>query len=224
VFQEIERVGGAPKALESGSIQRDVAKVRAEREVNLARRQESLIGTSDFPDLAEEPVAVPAPTAMVEQARGAGFVPLPRTRLAEPFERLRDRSDAYLAERGERPKVLLACLGRASDFTARASFAKSLFEAGGIEAIEAEGANDLAKAFKTSGAKLACLCSSDKVYERDAVSAAQVLAGAGAKHIYLTGKPGESRKSLEAAGIETFLYQGCDTLGLLETAYERLGA
>ena len=84
-------------------------------------------------------------------------------RLAEPFERLRDRSDAYLAQHGARPKVFLACLGRAADFNARASFAKSLFESGGIEAVEGKGDN-LAKRFKESGAKLACLCSSDKVY------------------------------------------------------------
>ena len=84
-------------------------------------------------------------------------------RLAEPFERLRDRSDSYLAQHGARPKVFLACLGRAADFNARASFAKSLFESGGIEAVEGKGDN-LAKRFKELGAKLACLCSSDKVY------------------------------------------------------------
>ena len=55
-------------------------------------------------------------------------------------------------------------------------------------------------------------------------SAAKALAAAGAKHIYLAGKPGDSRKALEAAGIGTFLYQGCDTLELLQDAYERLGA
>jgi methylmalonyl-CoA mutase len=224
LFQEIEREGGAPRALESGLVQRAVAKVRAEREMNMARRKDSLIGTSDFPDLAEDEVAVVASARSVPPPSGQSFEPLPRTRLAEPFERLRDRSDAYLRRHGERPKVLLACLGRASDFTARASFAKSLFEAGGIEAIQAEGSDAVGKAFKTSGARLACLCSSDKVYEREAVTAAQALAAAGAKHIYLAGKPSESGKSLQAAGIETFLYQGCDTLGLLEAAYERLGA
>ena len=95
-------------------------------------------------------------------------------RFAEPFERLRDRSDAYLAQHGTRPKVFLACLGRAADFNARASFAKSLFEAGGIEAVEGNGDN-LAKRFKESGAKLACLCSSDKVYAREAADAAKAL-------------------------------------------------
>jgi len=229
LFQEIERVGGSAKALESGLIQKAVAKVRVEREANVARRKEALIGTSYFPDLAEEPVTVlgafRAPPR--EAPPGQPIEKLARLRLAEPFERLRDRSDAWLARTGERPKVLLACLGRASDFTARASFAKSLFEAGGIAAVSAEGiksAEDLGKAFAKSGAKLACLCSSDKVYASEAVDAAKALAASGASHIYLAGKPGDHAKAWEEAGIGTFLYQGCDTLGVLQDAYERLGA
>lgn len=227
LFQEIERAGGSPKALESGLIQEAVAKIRMQREANVARRKEALIGTSDFPDLAEEPGAVlgafRAPPR--EAPPGEPIEKLPRVRLAEPFERLRDRSDAWLASTGERPKVLLACLGRASDFTARASFAKSLFEAGGIEAVAAQGlksAEDLGKAFAKSGAKLACLCSSDKVYVSEAVGAAKALTASGASAIYLAGKPGDHAKAWEEAGIGTFLYQGCDTLALLENAYDLL--
>ena len=225
LFQEIERLGGSFEALKAGLIQKAAAKVRTEREVNVASRNDAVIGTSDFPNLAEEPVAVlGAPKSSARSpAGGQAIEPLARLRLAEPFERLRDRSDDYLARTGQRPKVFLACLGRVSDFTARASFAKSLFEAGGIEAVEGSGDN-LMKRFKDSGAKLACLCSSDKVYASEAVNAAKALAASGATHIYLAGKPGDHKKAWEAARIGTFLYQGSDTLGLLQNAYERLGA
>ena len=107
--------------------------MRAEREANVARRKDTLIGTSDFPDLAEETVAVLGAAGGPPRdgvGRAAASSRFRRFRLAEPFERLRDRSDAYLAKHGERPKVFLACLGRAADFNARASFAKSLFEVG----------------------------------------------------------------------------------------------
>jgi methylmalonyl-CoA mutase len=223
LFQEIEREGGTAKALATGSIQRAVAKVRAEREANIARRKDTLVGTSDFPDLAEDAVNVLESTApLPPQAPGSpGFEPLARFRLAEPFERLRDRSDAYLALHGERPKVFLACLGRASDFNARASFAKSLFESGGIEAVEGSGDN-LAKRFKDSGAKLACLCSSDKVYAGEAESTAKALGATGAKRVYLAGQPGNNRQAFEAAGISTFLHQGCDTLATLSAAYDEI--
>ena len=36
---------------------------------------------------------------------------LPRVRYAQPYEELRDRSDAHLAEHGDRPKIFLATLG-----------------------------------------------------------------------------------------------------------------
>ena len=164
-LQRIETAGGVAEALLAGSIQRVVARVRAEREANVARRKDTLVGSSDFPDLGEDKVAVLAQSRLAALSTNAAA--LGPIRLAEPFERLRDRSDSYLAQHGTRPKVFLACLGRAADFNARASFAKSLFESGGIEAVEGKGDN-LAKRFKESGAKLACLCSSDKVYQREA--------------------------------------------------------
>jgi methylmalonyl-CoA mutase len=117
--------------------------------------------------------------------------------------------------------VFLATLGRAADFNARASFAKSFFEAGGIEAVEVGGDN-LAERFEKSGAKLACLCSSDKVYAKEAEAAASALSEAGAKHLYLAGKPGESKKALEATRLSTFLHQGCDSLDILNDAYNRM--
>jgi methylmalonyl-CoA mutase len=217
-FQRIENAGGAADALESGLIQRVVARVRAEREANVATRKDAIIGTSDFPHLGEDKVEVFAPPHAAGASPGASV--LPRVRLAEPFEQLRDRSDAYLAKNGTRPKVFLACLGRPSDFNARASFAKSLFESGGIEAVEGSGHN-LAKRFKESDAPLACLCSSDKVYASEAVGVAKAFTAAGVKHIYLAGKPMD-RAAFETAGVSTFLHQGCDTLAILNAAYDEI--
>jgi methylmalonyl-CoA mutase len=219
LFQDIEREGGVAEALAKGSIQSAVAKIRDEREKNIARRKDILIGTSDFPFLDEDTVSVLGALRphVVESPSNA----LPHIRLAESFERLRDRSDAYLAKTGARPKVFLATLGRAADFNPRASFAKSFFEAGGIEAIEVNGDN-IAERFKKSGAKIACLCSSDKVYAKEAEAAAAALSRAGAKHLYLAGKPGENKLALEAAGLSSFLHHGCDSLEILNDAYDRI--
>nr|WP_244500733.1 hypothetical protein [Methyloceanibacter marginalis] len=56
------------------------------------------------------------------------------------------------------------------------------------------------KAFKASEASLVCLCSSDKVYASGGADAARQLREAGAKHIYLAGKPGELETELKSAG------------------------
>jgi methylmalonyl-CoA mutase len=141
-------------------------------------------------------------------------------RLAEPFERLRDASDRMLAKTGARPKIFLANLGALAEFTARASFAKNFFEAGGIEAITSDGFESRAQmvdAFKASGAKLACLCSSDKVYDSEAAAAATALRDAGA-HVLLAGRPAQSH-ALKSAGVSDFIYAGCDVVAVLTAAY-----
>jgi len=151
------------------------------------------------------------------------FDALAPMRLAEPFERLRDRSDQILKDGAKRPKVFLANLGTPADFTARATFAKSFFETGGIEAIDSEGFSDpaaLGAAYKTSGAALVCLCSTDKIYARQAVAAARALQTADAKHIYLAGRPGQQEAALREAGVTDFVFAGSDVLVLLQKAYE----
>jgi methylmalonyl-CoA mutase len=225
LFQEIEKAGGVFAALEQNLIQRKVAATRAAREANIARRKEVLTGATRFPNLHEAPVAVldakPVALAPAGEAKFK-FDALSPMRLAAPFERLRDRSDQILKERGARPKVFLANLGTPADFTARATFAKSFFETGGIEAIDTEGFTDpaaLAAVFRTSGAALACLCSQDKVYAGQATAAAKALQAAGAKHIYLAGRANEQEAALRAAGVNDFVFAGRDALTVLQEAY-----
>jgi methylmalonyl-CoA mutase len=228
LFQQIEKAGGAFAALEQNLIQKKVAATRAMREANIARRKEVLTGASEFPNLHEAHVAVLDATPIAPAPYGETkitFDALPPMRLAAPFEQLRDRSDDILKKTGARPKVFLANLGTPADFTARATFAKSFFETGGIEAIDTEGFSDptaLAAAFKNSGAALACLCSSDKVYAEHATAAAKALQAAGAKHIYLAGRPGEQQASLRAAGVNDFVFSGGDALATLQEVYKRM--
>jgi methylmalonyl-CoA mutase len=226
LFQEIEVAGGAWAALERGLIQDKVAAVRAEREQAVARRKDTLTGSSDFPDLDETPptvLDVPPLIAPQESTVALRTAALPRIRLAAPFERLRDASDRMLAQTGARPKIFLANLGTMSDFTARATFAKNFFAAGGIAAVTNDGfasRDDMVAAFKASGAKLVCLCSSDAVYASEAVDAARALAGA--KHIYLAGRPRAQEAALKDAGVGTFIHAGCDVLATLTAAHEML--
>jgi methylmalonyl-CoA mutase len=228
MFQEIEAVGGAAAAIEKGIVQKTVAATRAARQANIARRKDALTGTSDYPNLSETPVAVldvarvtvpPLPAAVTFEA-------LPSSRVSEPFERLRDKSDQILAKTGARPQAFLANLGRLSDFTARAMFAKNFYEAGGIEAVSHDGFKtlaDMVAAFKASGAKLACLCSSDKVYEQEAAQAAKALTAAGAI-VHLAGRPGDNERNWRQAGVEAFIYTGCDVLSTLQTCHDILSS
>jgi methylmalonyl-CoA mutase len=222
LFQKIEKEGGLHKALASGSFQARLAETRARRRERVARRLDPLTGASEFPILEEVPVFVLKPLQLSPETEDAKR--LPRIRLAEPFERLRDAADA-IAERAGRPTIFLANLGSLAAFAPRAMFAKNFFAAGGIAAIDSDGfesPQDAAASFDASGAELACVCSSDAVYAEQAAVTARALADTGAKAIYLVGRPRQQEAELRQAGVTDFIYQGCDVLRVLEDAQQRI--
>ncbi len=236
LFQMIEQAGGLPNSLARGAFQAEVAQTAKERAKNVARRKEPLTGASAFPDIHEKQVAVllPAPQAPAadgkapaadgkapaanEKAPAANDKALAPHRAAEPFELLRDLAESAASK----PKIFLANLGPVAAFTARATFAKNFFEAGGIEALGNDGFPEgaaLAEAFKASGAKLAVLCSSDAVYAEQGVAAAKALAAANA-HLYVAGRPGEMEAQWRAAGARGFIFVGADLLAQLREALQ----
>lgn len=211
LFQEIEAAGGLAAARQSGLIDQKIAATRAKLEKDIARRKRPITGVSEFPNLSEAAVAV-----LQEEGGSGGW------RYAEPFEALRSAADAHETATGSAPTVFLASLGKLAQFTARATWTANAFAAGGIISVEAAvygSVSDIAAAFKESGAALACIVSSDDVYETDAEGAAKALAEAGAKHVYLAGKPGEREAAYRAAGVGTFVFAGCDILDLLRDAH-----
>ncbi len=211
LFQQAEAAGSLQAWLPALSA--DVATTRAARLKNIARRKDPLTGTSEFPNVHEAPVDVLIPArALIPDAL------FPQMRLAQDFERLRERADAMQP----RPRIYLATLGTVADFTARTMFAKNVFEAGGLEALIHEDC-DLVQGFKASGAQLCCLCSSDALYATGAVEAARALGAAGAR-LSLAGRPGELEAVLREAGVTTFIHAGCDLIETLTSALELCSA
>ncbi|MFI5757665.1 methylmalonyl-CoA mutase family protein [Streptomyces sp. NPDC051569] len=218
-FQEIERAGGQRAALRDGLIGERLATTWETRSGRLARRREPVTGVSEFPQLSQPPVERdPAPAAP------AGGLPV--VRRDEAYEALRTRSDAHLAATGTRPRVFLAALGPAAAHTARATFAASLFQAGGIEPVHDPVSVDAAaaaEAFTRSGATVACLCSSDALYAEQAAPVAEALTSAGARWVFLAGRPGDLRDTYLAAGVDEFVAAGGDAIAVLTSVLDRMG-
>ncbi|MDQ0377367.1 methylmalonyl-CoA mutase family protein [Amycolatopsis thermophila] len=209
-FTEIERQGGIEAVLDSGALAAKLDQTWQARKKRLATRKDPLTGVSEFPDLHEKPVErTPAPSVVDEGG-------LPRVRYAQDYEALRDRSDAHLAETGERPKVFLATLGPVAAHTARATFASNLFQAGGIEPVNPGAVDDVVAAFRESGAKVACLCGTDKLYAERAAETAKALKEAGAVRVILAGKPGYP-------DVDAYVHAGCDALAALTSTLDTLG-
>jgi methylmalonyl-CoA mutase len=212
LFQAMETQGGITLAKVRKSLGDDIAAVHAARVKTIATRRTPLTGISEFPNIHES-----VPDVLEPSATGVATGPFSPVRDAQIFETLRDRAESM----SKRPKIFLANYGPLSAFNARATFARNLFEAGGIEAIGNDGfdnATAMAEAFVASGAALACICSSDALYAEAAADCARALRDAGARMIYLAGRPGEDEQSLREAGIGRFAFAGCDAASLLDEA------
>lgn len=223
-FQALEADGGFAAALTSGGVADHLARRWEATLAAVARRRLPLTGVSEFPDLGAAAVARPAPPPRPRLAAPAATLdPLPLRRLAAPFEALRDAADAAP---GGRPTVFLANLGPIAVHTTRSTWARNLFEVGGIAALTNDGFDSpiaAAAAFAASDARLAVICSSDEVYAERAESTARALKDAGADRVYLAGRPGDTEAAYRAAGVDEFVYAGADVLAVLRGVHDALG-
>ena len=192
-----------------------VAETAGKRAQNVAARATRSPAPMSFPTSARRRSAC-SPPFDGRESRGPGAGgrgPLAAAAAASSRRAVRRRCATAPTPRsaatGARPRVFLANLGSVAAFTARANFAKNFFEAGGIEAVFGDDGGDIVAGFRASGAKLACVCSSDAIYAERAEAAARELAAAGAR-VYLAGRPGELEKALRAAGVADFVYAGGD--------------
>ena len=227
-FQRIEAAGGLSAALADGSIADDLAATWARRRAALAHRRDPLTGVSEFANPTEKPIVRPA--APPPPAGG-----LPRVRLADDFERLRDRGDAILAATGVRPTVFLATRTPGP----RVSFATNLFQAGGFAAVPSGPTStreELVAAYRAAGSPaVACLCATDAEYAERAPTATTVLREAGARTVLIadgphvdthpygrSGGPRTATRMRDALGTDGAIFAGCDAVEVLTALYEDL--
>ncbi len=122
--------------------------------------------------------------------------------------------------------MFLATLGNPADFSARASWVNNLMAAGGMATRRdetAQTAAEIAKAFKASGCVQACLCSSNEIYQERAGEIAKALKAAGARYVWVAGKPNVAGLRLGDAGIDGFMYEGANVLGILQSIHALSG-
>ena len=215
-FQEIERAGGFQSAVDGGLLAGRFEDTRARRDADIAHRRMALTGVNEFPNLAEDPLPVSERTVVASL--------LPVARYAEPFEVLRDRSDAHLAAHGIRPRIFLATLGPVAEHNVRATFAVNLLAAGGIEPI-APGpladAADVVAAYAASGAVAVLLCGTDKAYAEIGAAVVTALRAVGVAHIAVAGP--ERAFAAAADRPDTYLTTGIDAVAALTALLSKVG-
>ncbi len=145
---------------------------------------------------------------------------------AEPFEQLRARADAYLAQQGHRPHLFLANLGLLRHYKARADFTRHFFEIGGFHVIYSEGfATPAAAAVAAvdSGSGAVVICAPDAVYPEAVPPLVQAIKEVRPDMtIILAGFPATQVEAHKAAGVDEFIYAGANCLAVNQWLQKRL--
>ena len=139
-------------------------------------------------------------------------------REARPFEELRDASDRHLGRVGARPRAFLAVVGRPSEHRATAAFVAKLLATGGITAIHGprvDGPEETVAAFASSGSRTAVIIAAPERADEVVPIMAQALKERGAGRILVAARPGERRSAWQTAGVNGYIYPGCDVVALL---------
>jgi methylmalonyl-CoA mutase len=189
-FRAIEADGGIVAMLGNGKLRARLDAAWQRRSELVTKRKEAIVGVSEFANLDE---SVPKPSA----ARAHDDRALPQHRDAEAIEALRDRADALA-----RACVSVVTLGPPAEHRARVGFATALFAVAGLGT-------------QTEPNGVACLCGSDERYAVEAADAARALKAQGCARVLLAGRPGALEPALRAAGVDDFIFLGCDVVAAL---------
>jgi methylmalonyl-CoA mutase len=204
LLQKIDAGGGYAKALSDGWLAEEIAKTRAAREKAVSLRRRALVGVNNYPDQNGKPLEI----GPDHEASG----PFPQFRLAEPFEKIRERTLKHARKTGHAPRVLLLKRGDVKMRTARANFAMNFLGCAGFEIAESEE-------YSGSNADLVVLCSSDPEY----LPFAQEVCSAVKVPVIVAGNPKEQIDALKAAGVQGFIHVACDAVETLTHWQDLLG-
>lgn len=216
LFQEIENAGGYTEAFFEGTIQDAIVSAAITRDQNIAHRRETLLGTNQYPNPAEEmlhKVDSNRVRSKVMDTDMAEAQPLNLYRASEDFEALRFDTERS----GKKPVAFMLTIGHLAMRKARATFACNFFGCAGYTVIDNPGFASIGEgvdAAMKAGADIVVLCSSDEEY---AVHGAAFATAVGTRAIpVIAGYPKEVLDQLKSAGIEHFIHVRSNVLETLK--------
>ena len=221
-FLKVEEAGGMCKALRAGLVQDEVEATAKQRDLDIATRKTTILGTNQYPNLLEkmgEKIEKDGKHCCCCCEKGDEVRVLKPYRGAEAFEELRMQTERA----ARRPKVFLLTYGNLTMRKARAGFATNFFGVAGYEIIDNPGfatADEGAKAALESGADVVVLCSSDDEYAELTEPVCKALKGK-VKSLVLAGFPKEMVETYKGYGIDEFIHVKTNVLESL-TNFQKL--
>ena len=226
-FLKVEQAGGYCQALRQGMVQDEVMETARKRDLDIATRRTTILGTNQYPNLGEkmgDKVASgqcsAASGCCCSCEQGDEVKVLPEYRGAEPFEQLRLQTE----HAAHRPKVFLLTYGNLTMRKARAGFATNFFGVAGYEIIDNPGfatPDEGAQAALESKADVVVLCSSDDEYAELTEPVCKALKGK-VKSLVLAGFPKEMVDTYRSYGIDEFIHVKTNALECLTNFQKQL--
>jgi methylmalonyl-CoA mutase len=223
LFLSVEEKGGMAKAIRANYVQDEVEKIAQQRDMDIATRRTTILGTNQYPNLLEkmaDKITLPADGGKKCCCDCTPeFKTLRQYRGAEAFEHLRLATERS----GIRPKVFLLTYGNLAMRKARSGFATNFFGVAGYEIIDNPGfktAEEGVKAALEAKADIVVLCSSDDEYAELTQPACQGLKGK-VRSIVLAGYPKDMVETYQGYGIDEFIHVKTNVLDCL-TKFQKL--
>lgn len=208
IFRSIENMGGYVEALKKGYIQSMIENTVAERNKNIATRDEILLGTNRFPNLNEvirtEIDLSIAFSQNINNKEPDEIQPVLIKRGAEEFEKLRLQTEN---SKTGRPKVFMFTYGDPVIRRERSTFAGNFFACGGYEVHDNIGFSSVDEGINEAircKPDIIVICSSDDEYTVIAPEIYQKLKNKAL--IVIAGVP-ESINELKETGIGHFIHR-----------------
>ncbi len=222
-FLKVEEAGGMCKALRAGLVQDEVEATARKRDMDIALRKTTILGTNQYPNLLEkmgDKIEKGEGKCCCCCEKGDEVRILKDYRGAEAFEALRLQTERA----AHRPKVFLLTYGNLTMRKARAGFATNFFGVAGYEIIDNLGfatPDEGAKAALESGADIVVLCSSDDEYAELTETVCNALKGK-VKSLVLAGFPKDMVDTYRGYGIDEFIHVKTNALETLEKFQKQL--
>ncbi len=225
IFQAVNAEGGYVAAFKAGFVQKAIKEVSAKRDLNIARRRETILGTNQYPNFLEKASDEITPE-MVK--RGAckkacdctpEAEPLEAYRGAQAFEALRLATDRS----GKQPMAFMLTFGNLAMCRARAQFSCNFFAVAGFKVVDNNRFSSIEEGVKAAleaKADIVVACSADDEY---AEAVPQIAEAIGDKAVVVVAGDPECRPELEAKGIMNYINVRCNVLETLKEYQAKMG-
>ena len=148
------------------------------------------------------------------------ITPLNIHRMSEPFERLREQTEAFIKKTGKTPKIFMANMGPLARHKPRSDFSTAFFSVAGYETIFNDGfqtPEEAAKAAAASDTQVVVICGTDDDYMDVVPPVTKGIKTARPDvFVMVAGYSPKYAEAFKEAGVDEFIHIRANTLGILQ--------